>query len=168
VGFALWFYSFSTFRGRHGLYLEDLFVRPAQRGHGLGKALLAHLARRCVAENLARLEWSVLDWNTPSIDFYKAQGAEMLDGWTTCRVTACEPGREFGFAVLGPGDTAVNNWHYRFTPRGDGTDVTESFRMNSSLPARVFWMFAGYLRGRRNVRDMRTTLERIKKVVEED
>ncbi len=87
VGFALWFYSFSTFRGRHGLYLEDLFVRPAQRGHGLGKALLASLARRCVAENLARLEWSVLDWNTPSIDFYKAQGAEMLDGWTTCRVT---------------------------------------------------------------------------------
>ena len=88
--------------------------------------------------------------------------------WTTCRVTACEPGREFGFAVLGPGDQAVNNWHYRFTPRGDGTDVTESFRLNSALPVRVFWMFAGYLRGRRNVRDMRTTLERIKKVVEED
>ena len=87
AGFALWFYNFSTFRGRHGIYLEDLFVRPAQRGHGLGKALLAHLARRCVTENLARLEWSVLDWNTPSIDFYKAQGAVMLDGWTTCRVT---------------------------------------------------------------------------------
>lgn len=87
AGFALWFYNFSTFRGRHGLYLEDLFVRPAQRGHGLGKALLARLARRCVSENLARLEWSVLDWNTPSIDFYKAQGAVMLDGWTTCRVT---------------------------------------------------------------------------------
>ena len=63
-----------------------------------------------------------------------------------------------------PGDRAVNNWHYRFTPRGDGTDVTESFRLNNSLPVRVFWMFAG-LRGRRNVRDMRTTLERIKKVV---
>ena len=88
--------------------------------------------------------------------------------WTTCRVTACEPGKEFGFAVLGPGDKAINNWHYRFTPRGDGTDVTESFRLDSSLPSRVFWMFAGYLRGRRNVRDMRTTLERIKKVVEED
>ena len=86
--------------------------------------------------------------------------------WTTCRVTACEPGREFGFAVLGPGDSAVNNWHYRFAPRGDGTDVTESYRMNSSLPVRVVWMFAGQLRGRRNVRDMRTTLERIKKVVE--
>ena len=88
--------------------------------------------------------------------------------WTTCRVTACEPGREFGFAVLGPGDQAVNNWHYRLTPAGDGTDVTESFRLNQSLPVRVFWMFAGYLRGRRNVRDMRTTLERIKKVVEQD
>lgn len=88
--------------------------------------------------------------------------------WTVCRVTACEPGREFGFAVLGPGDQAINNWHYQLTPRDDGTDVTESFRLTSSLPVRVFWMFAGYLRGRRNVRDMRTTLERIKKVVEEE
>lgn len=87
VGFALWFYNFSTFRGRHGIYLEDLFVRPAARGHGLGKLLLASLARRCVAEDLARLEWSVLDWNEPSIDFYKSQGAVLLDGWTTCRVT---------------------------------------------------------------------------------
>jgi len=88
--------------------------------------------------------------------------------WTNCRVTACEPGREFGFAVLGPGDQAINNWRYRLTPRGDGVDVTESFRMNNALPVRVFWIFAGYLRGRRNVRDMRTTLERIKKVVEEN
>ena len=87
--------------------------------------------------------------------------------WTVCRVTACEPGREFGFAVHGPGGQAINNWHYRFIPAGDGTDVTESFRLNSALPVRVFWMFAGFLRGRRNVRDMRTTLERIKKVVEE-
>jgi diamine N-acetyltransferase len=87
VGFALWFYNFSTFRGRHGIYLEDLFVRPAARGHGLGKLLLASLAKRCVVESLARLEWSVLDWNEPSIDFYKAQGAVLLDGWTTCRVT---------------------------------------------------------------------------------
>ena len=87
AGFALWFYNFSTFRGRHGIYLEDLFVRPHLRGHGLGKLLLANLARRCVTENLARLEWSVLDWNEPSIDFYKRQGATMLDGWTTCRVT---------------------------------------------------------------------------------
>ena len=87
VGFALWFYNFSTFRGRHGIYLEDLYVRPARRGHGLGKLLLANLARRCIAEDLARLEWSVLDWNTPSIDFYKAQGAVTMDDWTTCRVT---------------------------------------------------------------------------------
>jgi GNAT superfamily N-acetyltransferase len=88
AGFALWFYSFSTFRGKHGIYLEDLFVRPEMRGKGLGKALLAHLAQRCQREGLARLEWSVLDWNTPAIDFYKAQGAEMLDGWTRCRVAA--------------------------------------------------------------------------------
>ncbi|HNA51345.1 MAG TPA: SRPBCC family protein [Mycobacterium sp.] len=87
--------------------------------------------------------------------------------WTPCRVTACEPGREFGFAVLA-GDRPVNNWHYRLTPVGDGTDVTESYRLNQSAAMRVFWLFAGHLRGRRNLRDMRTTLERIKKVVEED
>lgn len=87
VGFALWFYTFSTFRGRHGIYLEDIFVRPEHRGKGLGKLMLAGLARRCVTENLARLEWSVLDWNEPSIAFYKAMGAEMMDGWTGCRVS---------------------------------------------------------------------------------
>jgi GNAT superfamily N-acetyltransferase len=87
AGLALWFYSFSTFRGLHGIYLEDLYVRPAARGHGLGKLLVAQLARRCVGEGLARLEWSVLDWNAPAIDFYKAQGAELMDGWTTCRVS---------------------------------------------------------------------------------
>ncbi len=86
AGFALWFYTFSTFRGRHGLYLEDLFVDPARRGHGIGKALLVHLARRCVAEGLARFEWSVLDWNAPSIAFYEAQGARRVDGWLRCRV----------------------------------------------------------------------------------
>jgi len=87
VGFALWFYNFSTFRGRHGIFLEDLFVREDFRGKGLGKALLAALARRCHEEDLPRLEWSVLDWNTPSIEFYRAQGAELLDDWTTCRMT---------------------------------------------------------------------------------
>ena len=87
VGFSLWFYNFSTFRGRHGIYLEDLFVRPDFRGKGLGKALIVSLARRCVAEDLARFEWSVLDWNAPSIAFYKALGATMLDDWTGCRVT---------------------------------------------------------------------------------
>ena len=86
-GFALWFYNFSTFRGRHGIYLEDLFVRPAFRRFGLGKTLLKALARRCATEALTRLEWSVLDWNAPAIDFYRAQGAVLLDDWTTCRLT---------------------------------------------------------------------------------
>jgi GNAT superfamily N-acetyltransferase len=87
AGFALWFYTFSTFLGRHGLWLEDLFVRPAQRGKGVGKALLADLARRCVREKLGRLEWAVLDWNTPSIDFYRSQGATVMDDWRRCRVS---------------------------------------------------------------------------------
>ena len=87
VGFALWFLNFSSFRGRNGIYLEDIFVRPAERGKGIGKALLTHLARRCVDQGWARLEWSVLDWNTPSIAFYKSQGATLMDGWTICRVT---------------------------------------------------------------------------------
>ena len=87
AGFALWFYTFSTFRGKHGLFLEDLFVKPDYRGWGLGKALLQHLAQRCVDEGLARFEWSVLNWNEPSIAFYKAMGAEMMDGWTGCRVS---------------------------------------------------------------------------------
>ena len=86
AGFALWFYNFSTFKGRHGLYIEDLFVHEAHRGRGLGKALLQTLARRCIEEKLPRLEWAVLDWNEPSIGFYRSQGAAMLDGWTTCRV----------------------------------------------------------------------------------
>jgi diamine N-acetyltransferase len=85
VGLAIWFYTFSTFRGRHGIWLEDLFVRPAFRGRGFGRALLSRLATRCIDENLARLEWSVLDWNTPSIAFYKAMGAKLMDEWTNCR-----------------------------------------------------------------------------------
>jgi hypothetical protein len=87
--------------------------------------------------------------------------------WTTCRVTACEPGREFGFAVL-VGDRAVNNWHYRFEPVDGGTDVTESFRMNEGLFTTMFGLLGGQLRRRRNIRDMRKTLERIKAVVEAD
>lgn len=86
VGLALWFYNFSTFRGRCGIYLEDLYVRPDLRGKGIGKALLARLGKRCMDEGLARFEWSVLNWNTPSIEFYKAMGAELMDGWTICRV----------------------------------------------------------------------------------
>ena len=87
AGFALWFYNFSTFRGRHGIYLEDLFVRPAFRGHGIGRALLRHLARRCRAEGLARLEWWVLDWNEPALRFYRSLGAAPMDEWTVQRVT---------------------------------------------------------------------------------
>ena len=87
AGFALWFYNFSTFRGRHGIYLEDLYVRPTMRGHGIGKALLRGLARRCIAEGLARLEWSVLDWNEPSIGFYRSLGAIAKDDWTVYRLS---------------------------------------------------------------------------------
>ena len=87
VGFAVWFNNFSTFSGRPGIYLEDLFVRPAQRGRGIGQALLVHLARECVANGWSRLQWSVLDWNTPSIEFYKSLGAVLMDDWTLCRVT---------------------------------------------------------------------------------
>ncbi|MCC7348485.1 MAG: GNAT family N-acetyltransferase [Variibacter sp.] len=87
VGFALWFRNFSSFRGRHGLYLEDIFVRPSHRGKGIGKALLRHLAQRCVREGWTRFEWAVLDWNAPSIAFYEAQGAQLMDGWTICRVS---------------------------------------------------------------------------------
>jgi diamine N-acetyltransferase len=87
VGFSLWFLNFSSFRGRHGIYLEDLFVRPAHRGYGIGKALMATLAKRCVENGWARFEWSVLDWNAPSIAFYKSIGATMMDEWTICRVS---------------------------------------------------------------------------------
>src|SRR5260221_14682122 len=86
AGFAVWFINFSTFSGRSGIYLEDLFVRPALRGKGIGKALLAHLAKQCVENGWSRLQWSVLDWNTPSIEFYKSLGAVLMDEWTVCRV----------------------------------------------------------------------------------
>ena len=86
VGFALYFYHFSTFVGRPGIYLEDLFVEPEFRGKGYGKALLARLASIAKAENCGRLEWSVLDWNTPSIEFYKKLGARPLEDWTVFRL----------------------------------------------------------------------------------
>ena len=85
--------------------------------------------------------------------------------WTICKVTACEPGREFGFDVM-MGDQPVNHWHYQLTPKDDGTDVTESFRLRPSVPLRIYWTLLGPLRGRRNKRDMRKTLNRIKDVVE--
>ena len=87
VGFALWFYNFSTFVGRSGLYLEDLFVRSQARGRGAGKALLRALAQRCVAEDLGRMEWAVLDWNAPALAFYDALGSRSLDDWRIRRLT---------------------------------------------------------------------------------
>jgi GNAT superfamily N-acetyltransferase len=87
VGFALFFHNFSTFKGRPGIYLEDLFVRPQARGRGIGKQLLAHLARIAVERDCARLEWAVLDWNEPSIGFYRSLGAKPMDEWTTFRLT---------------------------------------------------------------------------------
>ena len=87
VGFALWFLNFSTWRGVHGIYLEDLYVRPEARGGGHGKALLTELARICVRRGYERLEWSVLNWNRPTIDFYEALGARPQDEWTVYRLT---------------------------------------------------------------------------------
>jgi GNAT superfamily N-acetyltransferase len=87
VGFAFWFYNLSTFEGRHGLYLEDLFVAPEARGKGVGKALLANLARRCVAEDLRRLEWAVLDWNAAAQAFYDSLGATTRSEWLTRRLS---------------------------------------------------------------------------------
>ncbi|MFK4065781.1 GNAT family N-acetyltransferase [Streptomyces sp. NPDC029674] len=87
VGFSVWFLNFSTWRGVHGIYLEDLYVRPEARGGGHGKALLTELARICVERGYERLEWSVLDWNEPSINFYKSLGALPQDEWTVYRLT---------------------------------------------------------------------------------
>ena len=86
AGFAVWFLNFSTFRGRHGLYLEDIFVRPAFRQRGIGKALMARLAAHCVERGYARFEWAVLDWNAPSIAFYDSLGAMTKEGWTVRRL----------------------------------------------------------------------------------
>lgn len=86
VGMAIWFISFSTWTGRHGIWLEDLFVEPEQRGLGIGKALLVRLAQLCLERGWTRFEWWVLDWNTPSIEFYRSQGAVGQEEWTTFRV----------------------------------------------------------------------------------
>jgi GNAT superfamily N-acetyltransferase len=86
AGFALWFYSYSTFQAKHGIYLEDLYVRREFRGLGIGKALLIHLAQRAVAEDCGRFEWSVLDWNAPSIAFYEGLGGRAVSGWIRYRV----------------------------------------------------------------------------------
>jgi GNAT superfamily N-acetyltransferase len=87
VGFALWFLNFSTWTGRHGIYLEDLFVRPSARRSGLGKALLTTLIEIAKQRGYGRVEWSVLDWNTPAMDFYRSLGAQPMDDWTVWRIT---------------------------------------------------------------------------------
>ena len=87
AGFALWFLNYSTWTSRHGIYLEDLYVAPELRGHGYGKALLAELARICVARGYSRLEWSVLDWNAPARGFYASLGAAEMDEWTVHRLS---------------------------------------------------------------------------------
>jgi GNAT superfamily N-acetyltransferase len=86
IGFALYFFSFSTWLGQHGIYLEDLYVTPETRGIGAGKALLKELSKIAVSKNFGRVEWSVLDWNEPSIKFYQAMGAEAKDGWSVFRL----------------------------------------------------------------------------------
>jgi GNAT superfamily N-acetyltransferase len=87
AGFALFFHNYSTFKGRRGLYIEDLFVKPLMRGRGIGKALFQRLARLAASRGCGRLEWSCLDWNTPSIAFYKSMGARALSDWTVYRIT---------------------------------------------------------------------------------
>jgi GNAT superfamily N-acetyltransferase len=90
AGFALWFYNYSTFHGRHGIYLEDLFVEPSLRGRGIGKELLRNLARRCIGEGLTRLQWWVLGWNDRSIGIYKSLGAKPMSEWTVFRLSGKE------------------------------------------------------------------------------
>jgi GNAT superfamily N-acetyltransferase len=90
VGFALFFHNYSTFLGQPGIFLEDLFVRPHARGHGVGRVLLQWLARTAVERNCGRLEWNVLDWNEPAIGFYRKLGARPMDEWTTFRLTGAE------------------------------------------------------------------------------
>jgi GNAT superfamily N-acetyltransferase len=87
AGFSVWFLNFSTFRGRHGIYLEDVFVRPPFRKRGIGAALLKRLAKRCVENDYGRFEWTVLDWNAPSIAFYESIGAKVMHEWKLCRLT---------------------------------------------------------------------------------
>jgi GNAT superfamily N-acetyltransferase len=90
---AIWFLNYSTWQGKHGIYLEDLFVRDSSRGQGFGKALLAHLAKKCVENDYGRFQWWVLDWNKPAIDFYEAHGAVAMDEWTVFRVSGANLGK---------------------------------------------------------------------------
>jgi GNAT superfamily N-acetyltransferase len=110
AGFALYFFNYSTWMGRPGLYLEDLFVHPEFRGFGIGKALLQEVAAIAVENNCPRLQWEVLDWNTPAIDFYRAMGAEFLDEWRNVRVTGEALARLAG-APAGDADEIAANGH---------------------------------------------------------
>jgi GNAT superfamily N-acetyltransferase len=105
VGFALWFTTFSTFRGQPGLYLEDIFVRPEHRGRGIGRGLLAHLARLVVERGYGRLEWAVLNWNQPAIGFYESLGARAMNDWTVFRLDE-DALRELGASVSEVGGQA--------------------------------------------------------------
>jgi len=95
AGMAIWFLNYSTWQGKHGIYLEDLYIKPEFRGYGYGKALLQHLARICNERGYGRFQWWVLDWNSPAIEFYRALGAEAMSEWTVYRVSG-EPLRELG------------------------------------------------------------------------
>ena len=95
VGMAIWFLNYSTWQGKHGIYLEDLYVKPEFRGRGFGKALLQHLANICTERGYGRFQWWVLDWNTPAIEFYRSLGAEAMSEWTVYRVSG-EPLRHLG------------------------------------------------------------------------
>jgi len=87
AGMAIWFLNYSTWQGKHGIYLEDLFIKPEYRGRGYGKALLVHLAKLCEEKGYGRFQWWVLDWNSPAIEFYRSLGAEAMDEWTVYRVS---------------------------------------------------------------------------------
>lgn len=87
VGFALWFYNFSTFRGRHGLFVEDVYIDPAHRGSGIGRQIFRFLARHAISQGCARMDWDVLNWNVKAVQFYRSLGAVPLDGWTRQRLT---------------------------------------------------------------------------------
>ena len=105
AGLAIWFLNFSTWQGKHGIYLEDLYVKPKFRNRGYGKALLEHLAAKCVENGWGRFQWSVLNWNQPSIDFYVSQGAFPMDEWTVYRVT----GQNLGLLAQGKGAPDLTN-----------------------------------------------------------
>ena len=107
VGLAVWFLNYSTWQGKHGIYLEDLYIRPKYRGKGYGKSLLQHLAAKCIANGYGRFQWWVLDWNSPSIEFYRSVGAKSMDEWTVFRVD----GEALNALATSPTPATNNNQH---------------------------------------------------------